>query len=296
MLLSPEMRALLAIGLVVGGATSCTPDFDDVWQVKDLRILAVRAQPPEVLVPFGVTDFPEVEITALCVDPLAPEGALFDWELWICSAEESRCELARTRSLVQAARSKLDAIETKVKLDEATYLAAIIADPLKGFGGVPVMVELRVSRESFAASAVKRIVYGAPIPTQKTANKNPSIVEITADEKPLTGELAVSAGGEKVKLLPKPGAGDKEKYWVATYTGGERELDEYLSYAFFTTEGELSAATTGGKPSPFVDKKKVDDPSSDWTPPKEAGVVDLYLVVRDDRGGVGWTTLRAQVR
>lgn len=295
MVLSRPMRGLLALALL--GATGCTPEFDEVWLVKDLRILALRAEPPEVLVPLGVTTFPKVKVTALVVDPLAPAGALFDWELWACSAEESRCDEARTRTLITAARSTLDAITTEVSLDVNLYLASILADPLKGFGGVPVMVELRVRRDAFEARAVKRIVYGAPIPAQKTANANPSIAKVSADDKPLAGPaLVASAGGEKVKLLPEPGPGDKEHYWVATYTGSERELDEYLSYAFFTTGGALSSATTGGKPSPFVDNKKVDDPSSDWTPPKEPGSATLYLVVRDDRGGVGWTTLAVEVR
>jgi hypothetical protein len=295
MLESPLMRGLSLLAAVTTVA-ACTPDFDEVWLVKDLRILALRAEPPEVLEPLGVTSFPPVKLSALCADPLAPEGALFDWELWVCSAEESRCDLAGTRTLVKAARSKLDAIEVDFRLESNIYLASILADPLKGFGGVPVMVELRVQRETFSARAVKRIVYGAPIPPQKTPNQNPSLARITADGAPITAELPASAGGEKIKLLPEPAAGAKEKYWVLTYTGGERELDEYLSYAFFTTDGGLSDATTGGKPSPFVEKKKVEDPSSDWSPPAEPGTIDLYLVVRDDRGGVGWTTLRAVVK
>ncbi len=291
---SLPMRGLLALALL---AAACTPEFEEVWQVKDLRILALRAEPPEVLVPLGVTDFPTVKITALVADPLAPEGALFDWELWVCSAEESRCEVARTKTLVKAARSTLEAIEVELKLDQATYIDSILADPLKGFGGVPVMVELQIRRDAFAARAVKRIVYGAPIPAKKTPNANPTIARVKADDYPLAGPaLGANAKGEKVKLLPEPGPGAKERYWVATYTGGERELDEYLSYAFFTTAGKLSPATTGGKPSPFVDNKKVDDPSSDWTPPEQAGSATIYLVVRDDRGGVGWTTLRAEVR
>jgi hypothetical protein len=287
--LAPMLSALLGLG--------CTPDFDEVWQVKDLRLLALRAEPPEVILPLGATDFPPVKITALVADPLAPPDALFDWSLTVCSADENRCEIARTRTTVASARSKLDAVETSYTLDAAMYRAALEADPLRGFGGAPVMVELEIRRERYSARAVKRIVYGVPLPAQKKANANPTVARVQADGKELaTRALEASVGAEEVKLLPEPGAGDREHYWVVTYTGGSRELDEYLTYAFFTTAGTLSDATTGGKPSPFVEKKKVDDVSSDWTPPKEPGGAQIWIVVHDDRGGVGWTTIAATTR
>jgi hypothetical protein len=275
-------------------ATSCTPDFDKVWQVKDLRILAIRAEPPEVIQPEGTT-FPAVHVDALVVDPLAPPDALFDWKLYACTAEEVRCDAAQRQVLVKEGRSRLDQIAVDLVLDAASYQAAKDADPLQGFGGVPVMVELQVSRDGYSARGIKRLVYGRPVPAEKTPNANPVINQVTVDQVVVPQPWTVTIG-QKVKLLPSPTATAKEKYWVATFTGGKRELEEYLSYSFFTTAGELSDATTGGKPIPFVTNAKIDDLSSDWTPkalPEGIDSAVIWIVVHDDRGGVGWVALPA---
>jgi len=283
------MRVRLALPFLLLMA-GCTPDFDEIWQVKDLRILAIRSTPPEVLVPLGVTEFPAVRIDALIVDPQAPAGAIFDWELWACTADETRCEIADRQVLVRRGQAPLEGIAADFTLDSALAQAALEADPLKGFGGVAVMVELRVGREGLEARAVKRVVYGYPIPPQKTANSNPSFKRMMADGEEVFPPLVVEPN-RQVKLLPESSAEAKEKYWVATYTGGSRELTEYLSYAFFVTSGRLSDPVTGGKPSPFVQKTDLEDLSVEWTP-TALGEDTVWVVVHDDRGGVGWTSFR----
>jgi hypothetical protein len=177
------------------------------------------------------------------------------------------------------------------------------------------MVELRVGSEAGSDRALKRIVYGNPLPAEKKPNTNPWLGRLLVDGKelPAGNDLQVDAG-QTVKLLPEPAPGARESYWVATFRGpctldtqcGEgavckdhicsRRLDEFLSYAFFTTAGALSYASTGGKPTPFAENKKIADPSSDWTAPPAPGRAELWVVVRDDRGGVGWKTLQAAVR
>jgi hypothetical protein len=278
-------------------ATSCTPDFDQIWQVKDLRILAIRAEPSEVIQPEG-TAFPPVHIDALVVDPLAPSDALFDWKLYACTAEDVRCDAAQRQVLVREGRSPLDQIAVALTLDATSYQAAKDADPLHGFGGVPVMVELQVGRDGYFARAIKRLVYGTPVPPEKTPNANPVIAQVTVDQVVVPQPWTATVG-QRVKLLPSPEATAKEKYWVATFTGGKRELEEYLSYSFFTTAGKLSDGATGGKPIPFVTNAKLTDLSSDWTPaalPEGIRSAVIWIVVHDDRGGVGWVTLPAVLK
>ncbi len=287
-----SIRVAAALALLASLA-ACTPDFENVWQVLDLRILAIQAEPPEVLQPLGTLTFPAVKVSALVVDPRAPDGAVFDWKLWACTADENRCEISSKQVLVKEGRSTLDAIRVDYVLSTELYLAAIQADVLKGFGGVPVMLELQVSREGSTDRGVKRLVYGAPLPSQKTPNANPTLAGVLADDKPLPAALTATVG-TPIKLLPEPAKEAAEQYWVATYTGGERQLTEFLSYAFFTTSGKLSDATTGGKPTPFVENKKIADPSSTWTP-TTPGLARLWVVTRDDRGGVSWTTFTATV-
>ena len=93
--------------------------------------------------------------------------------------------------------------------------------------------------------------------------------------------------------MPRPEA--QETYVVRTFDGGTKEVTEYLSYSFFTTAGELSDARTGGRPSPFVTIRKVDDLTSELTP-TEPGPGVLWIVVHDDRGGVGWQSHEFVVR
>jgi len=288
-----QLASWLCVLLAALGA-ACTPDFDPIWLVKDLRVLALRADPPEVLVPQGVTTFPLVRITGLVADPRAPE-ALVDWTLLACTAEEINCEAAQlSLTVVDKKQTRLDQIETEFTLGAALYRAARDADLLKGFGGVPVMVELQVHRGESADRAIKRVVYGNPVPAEKTPNSNPSLDSVAADGKPVAEPWVVSAG-QQVKILPQSPPSDKESYLVATYTGGQRQLTEYLDYAFFVSGGQLTNAATGGEPNPFVTDKRVDDLSTEWTPGADAARATLWVVVRDDRGGAGWVALTAQV-
>jgi hypothetical protein len=66
---------------------------------------------------------------------------------------------------------------------------------------------------------------------------------------------------------------------------------EAIRVAFYTTAGTLSA-DGGGR-----DEAEADTPSTDdaWTAPASPGEVRLWLVVRDDRGGVGWESYRLAV-
>ena len=332
--LSASLLLLLAAG-------ACTPDFDEVWQVKDLRILALQADPPEVLAASLTLTAPKVTITALAVDPTDP-GREVLWELWACTPEEGNCDEAAKSERVTTRRTRLDQIHAELMLSPELLTAALKEDPGKGFGGVPLLVELRIKDKNLEiVQAVKRVVYGLALPisfealTQgkgitlppakagawagacraaapacdkgleclqnrclKRANKNPSVSGVTVDKQALGSGWSVAAD-EELELLPAPATGDKEPYVVQTFTGGTKQLEEYLTWRFYTTSGLLSHANTGGKPSPLVDKKKVDDITSTWTPAdlsKQASQqATLWIVVHDDRGGVGWTSLSAQV-
>jgi hypothetical protein len=282
--------SLLILFLLCNG-TACTPDFDEIWQVKDLRILALRADPPEVLVASSAIPPPPVHLTALVVDPSAPEEPV-EWQLWACSAEKSNCLEAKAQELVKADQTRPDHIAADFVLGPELLKAALQADPLKGFGGVPVMIDLSVSRGGFSARGVKRLVYGTFSPPEKKPNRNPSI----ALGMGLFPNVVDIAAGETMTFNPQSPEEDKEKYLVATFSGGSRELTEYLSYSFFATSGKFSDATTGGKPSPFITNKKVTDLTSHWTSAIPAQDATIWIVVRDDRGGSGWIAGTVRVK
>ncbi len=84
----------------------------------------------------------------------------------------------------------------------------------------------------------------------------------------------VLAAGVKVRLQPVPSDDAKEDI------GGGRL--EALSFSFFATDGDVSSLrsadeTTTGEPV---------DSSIDYTAPHTTGPLQLWVVVRDGRGGV----------
>lgn len=281
--------------LVIFGFGACNPDFDEIWQVKDLRILAIQAEPPEVLVdPEMITAVPPVSLKPLVVDPLAAPDALFNWQIWACTPEEINCDLAQYQELISEGPTTWKEIETQFIPSIKLFQEASKADPLQGFNGLPIMIELKVSREEYSERAIKRVVYGLPTPAGKEPNHNPRISKVTLNDQEMKQLVQVKLG-EKVKLLPESPADDKEQYLVTTFDGGTRDLTEYLSYNFYVTHGKISNEFTGGKPSPLVDRKTVTDLSSEWTAqlPSDTTLpqtVTFWIVVNDDRGGVGWTS------
>jgi hypothetical protein len=327
-----------ALLLLFFGLAACTPDFEQIWLVKDLRILGLQADPPEVLVPIDAqyppATFPTVHVSGLVVDPPEAASVTVRWELWACSqdslrasgmnaggtlSDSVRCDTASRSQQVANGTSALSAISADFTLDRDLYSAALAADVYKigpiALGGVPVVLDLQVTSDTVGFDrAIKRVVYGNPLPLLKTANVNPHLDKVLVDDVDQSS-LQVKVG-QTVKLLPVPMADAAEGYWVATFKGlcskdsdcedGQagtqcvsgicsRHLTEYLSYAFFTTAGTLSDATTGGKPSPFINNKKIADPSSSWAAPSTPGKAQLWVVIRDDRGGLSWKTLQAEV-
>ena len=293
--------------LLLLATAGCSPDFEKFWEVTDLRVLAMQASPPEVLFLSPPQTFPTVKVTALVADPNAADATV-NWELWACTPEKKTCAEAAMKVKVTGGTSARDKIAADFVLSQELYKAALNKDTFKGFGGLPIKLELRVKRGAFAANAIKRVVYGYALPAGKWPNNNPSITEVKVDGEDMPAAWEVEVG-ETVTLLPKTPTWDKETYEVLTFkgvtpeclggtaTGCSRTLEEYLTYSYFATSGKISNANTGGKPKPFVTDKKVDNVSTDWTP--EAGVkqATIWVVVRDDRGGAAWfKPLRATVK
>src|SRR5687768_10254428 len=91
-----DMRTLtltLALPLAAG---ACTPDFQNITTIRDLRLLVVMAQPPEVLVdlpawaavdpadaPAVESQLPTFNLQALVMDP-AGGGRPVEYQAWAC--------------------------------------------------------------------------------------------------------------------------------------------------------------------------------------------------------------------
>lgn len=318
---SRRVRALWAalVGSALAAATGCTPDFEDAWVVRDLRILAIKATPPEVLFDAVPDRLPPVRVDALVVHPEDPDPEV-TWELWVCSADKTRCDEARVRYLARAGRSRASGLSFSVVLSGAVFGEMVDADtesayagaevPLRYRNGVPVMVELKVRRGEERDRAVKRLVYGQRYPAHKLQNRNPTLTDVTRTQGGVLLRGSVLNDTRPVVLEPRPAEGDAEEFIIPTLSFGDLtagggpqipeerivSLREYLSYSFYIVTGTISHPTTGGPPALFVRDKKVDDVTSTYTPLPLPTPVPVWVVARDGRGGVDFTTLTFRFR
>ena len=86
------MKRALPLLLAIG----CTPSFEAASEIRDLRVLAVQAEPPEAQ--YDAASVDPVHLRILAVDPPRKNNfALMKWD--ICAPTDSRrCLTRRTRA------------------------------------------------------------------------------------------------------------------------------------------------------------------------------------------------------
>ena len=75
-------------------------------------------------------------------------------------------------------------------------------------------------------------------------------------------------------------------------TRGLLSRREEIRVSWFTTAGEIASDVVGRT---VDDVAKSSDVENVWTAPTKPGVARIWLVIRDDRGGIGWEGYRFQV-
>ncbi len=281
---------------------ACDAGFQDPNIVIDLRVLAIRTEPAEVVVDFDPANptnvtFPTVTVRALVIDPAGPRHA---FRFTACPKQRNlRCDDEVLPHLVfgeGVAEPGQEEITASLDVTLDLLEGAIAEDPFGGFGGVPVNLELRVvaegGDEAAAVYAGKQMVYAPRVPSTRAPNQNPSFEELTLDGVVLEGCASVAPGRE-VKLEPIEPAGMREDYVVPTLDGGQRMFTENLRYAWLATAGDLSSGNTGGPVDLFGNKPPL---WTKWTAPAAEMQVRLWVVQRDERGGTFWTERCLQVQ
>jgi len=121
-------------------------------------------------------------------------------------------------------------------------------------------------------------------------NTNPSLAGLLLDgqEIPEGTRVEVSPGEHALKAVAAEGAA--EAYSKDDGTSAQEVL--VLSWYLFVPAGP----TEGGLPGTFK-WYRTELPGEDqiYTAPDEEGDVTVVVVVRDDRGGVGWLTRHAHI-
>lgn len=347
----PRMFPLLSVLLgVLLGVASCGDELPNPSLVEDLRVLAVRAEPPEVLidrVDGQATPPGPVSFQALVVDPRG-QSMVYQWRFCPVESNETCADFERHRARAQAEfQAALDDARAQQRAGQSEVIATSPARGLDGFtvqlpqnlfgyhlatsglgigNGAWVSAVLEVAAGAETLQVQKRVVLGArdlsqwnpelqqfgwqvcvpgaPVPGcvplgPRTANHNPEIaaLEIARSQHvdaPFTphsdGPLTL-APGEVIRLRPVLGPGAAERYQAVESTLQTSDLvvsdrTEEAVVSWFATAGKFGAAHT----TPLLTKTLDNTFTAPTTPPAH-GRISVFLVVRDQRGGVGWTSL-----
>ncbi|TMB29747.1 MAG: hypothetical protein E6J61_14450 [Deltaproteobacteria bacterium] len=287
------MRAALMVSLACAG---CATDLEKQSEVVKLRVLAVRADPAELVVTDGGVP-PRATFTALAVEP---SGAPTSVRFALCIDQNPTpsptldCPGAQGVDLPPAGDTS-----AVFDLGDPRFLPVLSASADGGTPDAAVLQEGIAVIIGFAATAPAHTepdggpagADGGPLQIvrgyttivvhddSRPANRNPDLASIRIGP---DGGVDIAADGTTAvppssvqRLTPVPAPDAKE----ATADGPEK-----LGYSFFATAGSLSSlrstdTTATGEPA---------DTFVDWTAPSATGPLRLWVVVRDGRGGTAF--------
>jgi hypothetical protein len=190
--------------------------------------------------------------------------------------------------------------EIALRLPPERIRAALEADPLDGYGGVRVQLELEVRGGSAAVTASKMMLFSPALPGY-VPNHGCSVTGFMISGS--GGDRIIPDGGilelpvsETAGLRPLLSAGAAETYQVTDLAGRTVELTERISYSFFSTAHVQFGPL--GHPVPGSD---VADEPAPGDPVPEGGLVTLtalskaggrlWVVARDGRGAEAWAIM-----
>ena len=306
------MKSLLVVMLVA--TAGCSNDLPAASFIDKLRVLAVQAESPE-MAPGDTT-----ALHVLAVEPLVPSldgGAPRPLTaVWLA------CALPAGTLTVEPCT--IDSVIIGTDLD-ASYSAA--ADALAGgAASTEVLITVAVADNDAGALAcigdiannnglptdpdhcvvsLKRVVVSDPAQRTVAVNANPALASFYATTPSGFAETLDDDGG-----VWQYAPGEDLAAWdVAALRAGDAaqmKADgtyESLTVSWFTTAGHLD----GGRsiylppgcddPAACADQLPEDGADTTWFAPTQAqaagfvdgnGLVRLWAVIRDDRGGVGW--------
>ncbi|MBS1149956.1 MAG: hypothetical protein H6Q89_1654 [Myxococcaceae bacterium] len=319
-----QRAAFLAVLALLPG---CNGALDGPGSVHDLRLLAMRADPPEQRLgsDAGVT------VTALIANP--PGGFLVSAKWSTCAEQDSattRCletSPGFTRLGESTVKTGPDGAEPAITFGQDPALLELIrqADPYRGLAGLRqvVQVELRAGDETVVG--FKRMVFvlpfgvarpppgpfdaGPPRGPLPQLNTNPVVgplefndagwapettVLFTVPPRRTPGQppTAPVTARNRLAVLEDPRL--REDYVVRTFSGEPRTLQETWRYNFFATHGSFSPVSAGGSNLLGSDGGI----EANWGRVEGedggSGPTTVWIVVRDGRGGENWTIRHAE--
>jgi hypothetical protein len=319
--------------LAVVGSVACVGPEDRPSHVKDLRVLGVQVDPPELMAA-QCPDFSDPE----AIDPLQlaaflqpiryraliadPEGADRElrWDLWACAGFGNRdCDAPEDRARLSGGTTGPGVLEHTVQQlaltvlpgpdrlfddpetpareseDDVPLLQRVWElDPYRGFGGLRVPLMLHLRAGQQAIWASKLMVFNCPLVEGMVQNVNPELPGLLLDGVEWEqAQVPQLRGPGPFELVPLDFADRQERYIVPSFELQPIELEERWELAWYADFGELSSNRTGGADLGGGERRH----RVEWSPPEGDGAereVRFWIVVRDGRGGQSWLTRTAR--
>lgn len=324
-------RAFLVLLIVLGLAAACVTPQDNPTNLHDLRVLAVRLEPPEVLIPgcsasliagaaAGAADGGEVQVPPelqqllfqYAATPISYSALIYDtdggtrrlrYRLSTCNSRTDRtCTDGGMNIDLKTGTTHGGVYSTTIVpgaqiFDDGTPLLfeVILADTYKGLGGVRVPLNLELVSEDTGEHLFvqKLMVYTCQFFPQMTQNVTPVMPGVTWNgEAWAEDEVKQWQGRDEVTLLPDDFSAFEEAYTVPSLFLQPINLVETWKVTWMTTGGTMSSFETGGTDLGGTSERH----KNKWKPPQNDDLerdIDFYFVVRDGRGGQSWLTRHA---
>lgn len=304
---------LLAVGLLCAGLAGCGASFDPPTLLSKLRLLALQAEPVNPAAGDATTITPLVYSPSSATEALAWSwswcpllGQPNDGYLCPISYDDASALLAAAGVTAPVPAFDLGADPTASLTNPfpPEVLAALCADgfdgqPIDCTNGFPVRVSVRVSQG--AATQLGTTVVRLPVTGGAVSNANPVPGALSVDLASGTAALD-DAGSVQVPRLQDDvlhvalDDGQAETYQGPGPEGATAPLRETLLVSWFAELGDFHDARTL-----FIDgvESLADATADKWKPPAvredPRPTARLIVVVRDDRGGVGWSSATASL-
>ena len=293
-------RALATIVVLTAALCGCKPDFGTPASlVTERRILAVRAEPPEVRATESAT------FTALVVSPDGTDASPpVDWSLCVTPKPLDENNVVSSACLSDGGVMPVaSATPTTMATVPANACALFGPDPPPQMMGQPPLrprdpdvtggyyQPLRLVDGMVTGFALERVTCdlaqaGADLAVQYAmtyhANANPSLQPLTATAAGAPVALSALPGGAAIDF--SVGWPDAAVESFPVFDVGSAALithRESMRVSWFATAGSFEHEVTGRDEGDLATTT-----DNVWTAPSTPGPVHLWVVLRDSRGGV----------
>jgi hypothetical protein len=290
-------RALLPLGLLLCAA-ACEPSVVDQSELLTTRVLAIRADPPELVMPSDGGLPPPVHFTVL---PFSPDTVPVAVTLALCLSGDPysagfACPGANGITLPD---DTLDVASPEIEALLATFPGGL---PDSGLPSVePGVLQVAIGYLATTGNDAGQTevgVYRLSVRFAGNPNHNPELLDVSV---PDGGSLegASLAMGQDVLLTPQVPVGGADNAFPSVGLDGGIEtyesldgglLYENLNYSWYATLPTVKDFRSR-EPTPA---DTVETPYTHFVG-DAVGPVTFYVVLRDGRGGTSWQIFDATV-